>query len=282
MALTKVLVTVMTYTTLSRKHIETVCTAGFREDGSWIRIFPVPHRLLWKYDIMPYSKWQWIEADLERNKKHDNRPESYHIRDINTLKILERIDISGKPNWTLRKSWIFKRKEIFNNMTEMINLTKQNKISLAVLKPSEILDLIIEPVDMQKYRENLASIKAKYEAEQQQTNLFENKTDFDDNFSFAEKIPYKFRYKFRTEDGKVRTIMIEDWELSQLYRKYSNNEQEAISKVKEKYMKIAKERDIYLFMGTYYEWQKKNALDPYLIIGVFYPPKEDASQLSLF
>lgn len=69
MALTKVLVTVMTYPTLSRKHIETVCTAGFREDGSWIRIFPVPHRLLWKYDIMPYSKWQWIEADLERNKK---------------------------------------------------------------------------------------------------------------------------------------------------------------------------------------------------------------------
>lgn len=43
--ITRVLVTVMTYPTLSKNHFETVCTAGFREDGSWIRIYPVPHRL---------------------------------------------------------------------------------------------------------------------------------------------------------------------------------------------------------------------------------------------
>lgn len=48
--ITRVLVTVMTYPTLSKNHFETVCTAGFREDGSWIRIYPVPHRLLFQYD----------------------------------------------------------------------------------------------------------------------------------------------------------------------------------------------------------------------------------------
>lgn len=31
----KVLLTVKTYPTLSRKHGELVCTAGAREDGSW-------------------------------------------------------------------------------------------------------------------------------------------------------------------------------------------------------------------------------------------------------
>ena len=62
MALTKVLVKVKTYPTLSTKHIETVCTAGFREDGSWIRIFPVPFPMLEQYDR--FAKWQWIEADL--------------------------------------------------------------------------------------------------------------------------------------------------------------------------------------------------------------------------
>ena len=39
MALTKVLITVKTYPTLSTKYDELVCTAGFREDGSWIRIY---------------------------------------------------------------------------------------------------------------------------------------------------------------------------------------------------------------------------------------------------
>ncbi len=61
MALTKVLITVKTYPTLSEKYDELVCTAGFREDGSWIRIFPVPFR---KLDYQnQFEKWQWIEID---------------------------------------------------------------------------------------------------------------------------------------------------------------------------------------------------------------------------
>jgi hypothetical protein len=35
---TKVLITVKTYPTISVKYDELVCTAGFREDGSWVRI----------------------------------------------------------------------------------------------------------------------------------------------------------------------------------------------------------------------------------------------------
>ncbi len=63
MAKTKVLVTVKTYPTLSQKYDELVCTAGFLEDGSWIRVYPVPFR---KLDTR-YKKWQWIE--LESCKK---------------------------------------------------------------------------------------------------------------------------------------------------------------------------------------------------------------------
>ncbi len=46
MAFTKVLIAVKTYPTLSRKYTELVCTAGFRDDGSWIRIYPSPFRFL--------------------------------------------------------------------------------------------------------------------------------------------------------------------------------------------------------------------------------------------
>jgi hypothetical protein len=44
MPLTKVLITVKTYPAISKKYEELVCTAGFREDGTWIRIYPVQFR----------------------------------------------------------------------------------------------------------------------------------------------------------------------------------------------------------------------------------------------
>ena len=280
MALTKILVTVMTYPTLSDKHFETVCTAGFREDGSWIRIFPVPYRLLDQFDKNQYSKWQWIEADIEQNPTHDDRPESYHIKDIDSLKVLDRLDIKGKPNWELRKQWVFKNKPLFDNMSEVIELTKRNQLSLAVLKPTEIIDIRIEKEDLTKYRAKLAKVKATYKASKTQMNLFSNSSEIDFSFQFAEKIPFKFRFVFRTKDGIERKLMIEDWELGALYRKYQDDNI-AVEKVLSKYKELM-QRDIYFFLGTSFQWQKKKSPDPYLIIGVFYPPHEQiTTQLEL-
>ena len=42
----RVLITLKTYPTLSRKYGETVRTAGVREDGTWVSIYPVPFRRL--------------------------------------------------------------------------------------------------------------------------------------------------------------------------------------------------------------------------------------------
>jgi len=42
----RLLITVKTYPTLSRKHGETVCTAAVRSDGSWVRLYPIPFRLM--------------------------------------------------------------------------------------------------------------------------------------------------------------------------------------------------------------------------------------------
>lgn len=49
MPTTRVLIAVKTYPTLSEKYDELVCTAGFLEDGTWIRIYPIPFRKL-SYD----------------------------------------------------------------------------------------------------------------------------------------------------------------------------------------------------------------------------------------
>ncbi|MDD3690961.1 MAG: hypothetical protein PHO77_02630 [Bacteroidales bacterium] len=58
MSLKKVLISVKTYPTLSTKYDELVCTAGFLEDGSWIRIFPVPFRTLKNNNIKQFSLFQ--------------------------------------------------------------------------------------------------------------------------------------------------------------------------------------------------------------------------------
>lgn len=93
MALTKVLITVKTYPALSEKYEELVCTAGFREDGTWIRIYPVPFRKL-DYETQ-YKKWQWIEVDLVKNDS-DFRPESYRPYSEDTpIKILDSVGTSN-------------------------------------------------------------------------------------------------------------------------------------------------------------------------------------------
>ncbi len=50
----RVLITVKTYPTPSTRYIELVCTAGVREDGPWIRIYPAPFRFL----KTQYKKYQ--------------------------------------------------------------------------------------------------------------------------------------------------------------------------------------------------------------------------------
>jgi hypothetical protein len=78
----RVLITVKTYPTLSRKYGETVCTAGVREDGSWVRVYPVPFRRL--EEAEQYSKFDWIECQLVRNTS-DPRPETFRPVDENEL-----------------------------------------------------------------------------------------------------------------------------------------------------------------------------------------------------
>src|SRR5471030_2514646 len=102
----KVLITVTTYPLPSRSYDELVCTAGVLEDGSWIRIYPIPFKFLTglRQDgkISSY-KYTWIELDLVK-RSDDFRPEShspahYDFSDINVLD-----SISTKGNgWTTRK-----------------------------------------------------------------------------------------------------------------------------------------------------------------------------------
>ena len=192
MAKTKVLICVKTYPTLSEKYDELVCTAGVREDGSWIRIYPVPFRKL-DYGNR-YSKWQWIELDLIRNSK-DLRQESFRPNLDSPIKLLSKVGTD--KSWRERKNLVLGN--VKTNMTELIAEAKdpQKRTSLAVLKPSKVIDFIWEPCEREWDKSKLEAVKAR----QAQLDLFEQE-EAATIFEVVKKIPYKFSYIFETEDGK--------------------------------------------------------------------------------
>ncbi|MDR2650886.1 MAG: hypothetical protein LBC68_01035 [Prevotellaceae bacterium] len=272
MSNTKILITVKTYPTLSEKYDELVCTAGFKEDGSWVRIYPVPYRKL-DY-INQYHKWQWIEMDIVKNTS-DFRLESYRPADIEKDFIIgEKIE-----NWEIRKNIVLRN--VYVNMEDLIAKTKDTSIgiSLATLKPSQVIDFVWKECEREWDNKKLNAVHVN----QAQGNLFQEKTK--KLFQIAKKVPYEFSYIFKTEDGKERKLMIEDWELGQLYwnclKKAKGDEINACQKVKQKYFDwMLKQRELYFFLGTTKRFHNI-APNPFIIIGTFYPPKQPPKQLMI-
>lgn len=263
MAFTKVLITVKTYPTLSRSYTELVCTAGIREDGSWVRIYPSPFRFL--DNNQRYRKYQWVELDLERNTA-DPRPESFRPRNIDDVRLGEYVG-PGK-DWSERRRLILDRNPVYTDLSEVIAGAKDNRFSLAMFKPAEILDLVVEDVES----EWSADKKLIAEANLAQGSLFAE-TDTPD-FKLMPKLPVKFSYRFRDASGKESKLMIEDWEIGQLYWNCLKEADKAtaIAKVRQKYFDdFVGKRDVYLFLGTTRLWHGR-APNPYVIVGVFYPP----------
>lgn len=276
MPLTKVLITVKTYPTLSSKYDELVCTAGFKEDGTWIRIYPVPFRK--KSYNEQYKKYDWVEIDLVKNTS-DVRPESYRPHSHESeIKITGHIDT--KNNWAERKEIALGK--IHYNLTELIAEAKDRNIvtSLAVFKPTSVIDFKIESVDREWDKDKKAKL--------QQMNLFE--TARDNNFEIVRKLPYKFSYTFTDIKGRKSTLMVEDWEIGQLYwnclARHEGDEAKACADVRKKYLDdFAKTKDLHFFLGTakLNQFVTKN---PFMIIGTFTPKPEilkaPSVQASLF
>jgi hypothetical protein len=263
----RVYITVKTYPTLSEKYDELVCTAGIGEDGSWIRLYPLPFRKL--DNEQKYKKYQWIEADVERNTS-DFRLESYKVLNIDTIKIFS--EDSKIVNWEERKRVLFKTEKTYTNLAELIRVAKEPPYkSLAIFKPSKLLDFYSEPAERDWPKNKLERIQAKAK----QLSLFQTPDEVIKEFSVVQKLPYVFKYRFLDDAGKESNLMIEDWEAGTLYlnclRNAEGDERRALDKVREKYWNEFITKDLYFFLGT----RKSDhhlAVNPFSIVGVFYPP----------
>jgi hypothetical protein len=260
----KILIAVKTYPVLSTKYQELVCTAGFTEQGDWIRIYPVPFRQL-DYDKQ-YKKFQWITVPLEKNTG-DQRPETYKLVDRDAIELGE--EISAK-NWAERNKYALAK--VYTNKAELIAAAHRNELSLATFKPTKITRFVVEDDERTWDPAKLAAIKQ----DQAQLGLDLFNAQPNEQFEMAEKVPYKFSYVFEDDAGVESTLMIEDWEIGALYRncleRHDGDEVTAIADVRQKFGVELLKRDLYFFLGTTLKFHNMKASNPFLIVGVYYPP----------
>ena len=265
MALKKVLITVKTYPTISSKYEELVCTAGVFENGDWVRIYPIQFRK--KPYSEQYSRYDWIEIDLVENEK-DFRPESFRPRTHDTpIEIVG--NIGTENNWVKRKEFVLKN--VYTDLSRLIQDAKNpdKNVSLATFKPAKIIDFIWKEEEKREWSTQKLNLL-------RQGNLFEKE---DGELRLVKKLPYKFSYVFEDENGRQATLMNEEWEVGALYwnclKRHNGNETKALEDVRKKYFdEFTQKKDLYLFLGTTLQWHLRKALNPFVIIGTFYPPLE--------
>ena len=268
----KVLVTVKTYPTLSRKYGETVCTAGVRPDGSWVRIYPVPFRRLEEKE--QYRKFDWMECDLVRGR-NDPRPETRHPVDVKQLHPVAHMETTD--NWGERRRLLLQTAKVYTTLQSLIDRAKANTVSLAVFKPAKITRFVWE-------EEERDWDPAKVEEMRKQTNqgeLFAEET-WRRAFKLIPKLPYSFSYEFEDAEGRKSKLQILDWGIGALFwnclRRHGNDETVALEKVRVKYVDQFLQTDLHFFLGTTQQFHFV-APNPWVIIGVFPIPHERQEQL---
>lgn len=273
----RIYILVKTYPTISKEYSELVCTAGILEDGSWIRLYPVPFR---KLDLdQQYPKYTWVNLEATRNLS-DFRPETY--RPIwDTIKVEEKPK-KKKVDWEKRREIILSHTKIYTDMSQLIKEAKEQTVSLAIFKPTKIIDFKYEEVDREWDPDKVAILQSL----SKQLNLFQSAEEIEKEFEVVKKVPYKFSYVFEDCNGKRSTMMIEDWETGMLFfncLKASNGDESiALQNVKKKYLDKYKGYDLHFFLGTT-KAHHNVSKNPFIIIGAFAPPyPPGAEQLKLF
>lgn len=262
----KVLITVKTYPIPSKKYDELVCTSGVTESGDFVRLYPINFREQ-PYG-QQYRKYQWIKVQACKHGRQDPRKESYRP-DPQTIEVLGEPIPSNPGNWAERAKYVLKKQA--GSVEDLKEQQKADKVSLGIIRPKDIDDLVISPCDSEWKAEFLAALK--------QGRLFEKRQH---TLIPLRKVPFKFQYKFRCDNPSCNghTQMIEDWEVGALFWKLVDqgaSHEEASVRVKNKFLNelCGSDKTPHFFMGTVL------AHGTWVVLGVFYPKKTSSTQ-SLF
>lgn len=253
----RVLITVKTYPTPAWKGGEVVCTAGVTAEGEWIRLFPIPFRLL--TGDRQFKKYQWVEVSASK-PSHDLRPESYQL-DVDSISVVSPV-LPTTSNWKERKGILFPlRAHCLCCLKAQRDAT--GAPTLGLFRPKDIRRLVIERTSPQWSAEELARLR--------QARLFEEGPSQE-----LEKIPYTFSYEFACDEAHCHghTLSCTDWEICQAYRAWSKpRPDDWEGKFRARFEKEMMEKnDTHFFVGTIHGHPAT-----WIIVGLFYPRRAAAS-----
>jgi hypothetical protein len=247
----KVLIVAKTYPQPAWKGIEVSCTQGVTEQGDWVRLFPVPFRLL--EGPQQFKRYQWVEVEV--TKARDPRPESYCIN-VNSIRIVSN-PIPTKNKWELRKALLYPL--LSPSIEELKEAHKAYGTSLGFVKPKVIESFVMQPTTPDWTEEQKAKLA--------QQDLF-----YKIPSTPLEKIPFNFNYRFQCDDPRCNghIMKINDWEVCQAYRswkqRYGGGWEEKFRLRFE--TEMIGRKDTCFFVGTLSRHPHR-----WTITGLFYPPK---------
>lgn len=250
---------------LSQKYRETVCTGGVFDTGGLVRLYPIPLRFF--DDEKVFKKYQWIEADVERNLS-DPRPESYRISSENiTLKGVVKTKSGG--DWTPRSTWILRPDHIVSSVESLQREEVLTKRSLGILKPKAILGVSaskVPPIEKDEFEKRWKESQLQYEMQIGGRRIV-NPLHASD---------YRFKVRFTCDDSlcpKPHEFSILDWEVDAHYFRQKasrHNSEEAKKDVVAHLEEVFNdEHDARFFLGNISTHPTN-----FTIVGLWYPKKQ--------
>jgi len=231
------IILVKAFPNISKNYVETVCCAGVTPQGEWVRLYPVTFRRL--EDARKFDRWDRIRFKWRR-PKDDQRPESFRVDQ-------QSIEIIGELPKTEREKFLGNLE-----ITGLNAIAAQGK-SLALLRPKQP-KFFIES----KTKEEIEQERNDYESILKQQDMF------DKVLKPLEPCPYKFKYKYNTDDG-LREGTCQDWETSYTFFKWQKlyGEQQTLEKMKKVFGEEYPTKGMTFAMGTHSRYP-----DTWLINGI--------------
>jgi len=247
----RILITVKTYPTLSKKYLETVCTAGINEAGEWRRLYPIRFRYL--EEEKQYHVYDRISVKLDEVPK-DGRPETRRPQ-AETLSVLDNIS-----KWAHRDEWI--RPTIHSSMRSLLSA----KQTIGAVQVSQVKELTFTQIG--------SEWSASQKEQLRQEGLWSKKEP-----KPLEKIPYQFHLVWRDGDGSEHRNMFISWEVCQTYRSYRRMYDKPLEVLAEKWMNdlFGPNREVAFFMGNSARFRQN-----YMVCGTYTPAKKEINRDTLF
>ncbi len=235
---------------ISQQYGETVCCAGVTPEGEWVRLYPVSFRKL--EDVSKFGRWDRVRFKW-RKPKTDMRPESVRVDQ-------QSIEIIGEYPKSERERLLAKLE-----VKGLKQVAAEGK-SLALLRPQQPKFSFERKTD-----EDIAKERHAYQEVLKQKDLFDNKALLP-----LEPCPYKFKYKYTTEDGS-RDGTCQDWETNTTFFNWRRNygEQQALESMQQVFGEEYPKKGMAFAMGTHSLYP-----DTWLINGII--RLDEIKQLELF